>query len=850
MDPLTSPRSFTSFSGLSESPTRPRSKRAKTPDKPLPPPPPSPRPPPSPVSLHQIDEVRPQPRTRASTLLDPPPVISKRTHACMELLGSERAYASDLALIRDIHQPLALGQTLPFATAPPTPPSSGSSSRTLSTASDSSTSSAHGAPMTKDDVRIIFNNVADIAVFSDRFTTRLEEALGNVLEGGNGEDHVGALFLEVIPEMEPLYTLYITKHPTALEHLSNLPPSPALTDYLAHTRTLAQSLTHAWDLPSLLIKPVQRLLKYSLLLGAIIDETPDTHGDKDNLKRARERMEAVAHGVNEGRRRREVVKEVLTGVPYKKLGEQQKVKKKGLNVSVSASVNLGRMKSLRASTSSSISSLLSRGDANDEAAKVSKWGEELRETDAFIRQIAIEAVAWGSAVKVVTENLKEWAEAFGHVIGVEPGRASDAFDALRNLVAVELAGLSQKLGNVLQDRFIERLTNLRDTTDAPERLLEAMYTLEPLHNGLLNINVAKTRPSPQLLEASKSYLALRGQLYEELPRYLQLLHKGITHCLVDLSEMQTEFWMEFREKWGNLWDALKVDGEIQGEAAETLRVWWDRFSQVEVQLSGLNILRPPKRDDRERRASQQREVSLIQTPVKPTRRKRATSNSLDMSSTHSIMSVTSVLAALDPFHTPPPPKASPSKSRSMQSLDSMSLSTSTSTRRDRKNSTESLRSRKSGKSIKIGKSPQYHSMSNLNDPFESGSIIYDLQCSPEPIYPPSPTRPTYNRTTSMPISYPQPLKKSASQGRLLDSEVESSASSTRSLLNHTPELEGFLGPAGAGGGGNRDSKRKCNLIQDIQEEEGWLPHPRRIRSVDRRRLRHPREQRETSIRGF
>lgn len=52
--------------------------------------------------------------------------------------------------------------------------------------------------MTKDDVRIIFNNVADIAVFSDRFTTRLEEALGNVLEGGNGEDHVGALFLEVV----------------------------------------------------------------------------------------------------------------------------------------------------------------------------------------------------------------------------------------------------------------------------------------------------------------------------------------------------------------------------------------------------------------------------------------------------------------------------------------------------------------------------------------------------------------------------------------------------------------------------------------------------------------------------
>lgn len=37
------------------------------------------------------------------------PSVTKRTHALLELLSSERAYASDLALIRDIHIPLALG---------------------------------------------------------------------------------------------------------------------------------------------------------------------------------------------------------------------------------------------------------------------------------------------------------------------------------------------------------------------------------------------------------------------------------------------------------------------------------------------------------------------------------------------------------------------------------------------------------------------------------------------------------------------------------------------------------------------------------------------------------------------
>jgi len=48
--------------------------------------------------------------TSLSTSMTPtPPTMSKRTHALLELLSSERAYASDLALIRDVHIPCALG---------------------------------------------------------------------------------------------------------------------------------------------------------------------------------------------------------------------------------------------------------------------------------------------------------------------------------------------------------------------------------------------------------------------------------------------------------------------------------------------------------------------------------------------------------------------------------------------------------------------------------------------------------------------------------------------------------------------------------------------------------------------
>ena len=57
--------------------------------------------------------------------------------------------------------------------------------------------------MTKKDAKIIFNNVADLALFSDLFTERLEDSLGSILEGGIGQDRVGELFLEMVRVVRP-----------------------------------------------------------------------------------------------------------------------------------------------------------------------------------------------------------------------------------------------------------------------------------------------------------------------------------------------------------------------------------------------------------------------------------------------------------------------------------------------------------------------------------------------------------------------------------------------------------------------------------------------------------------------
>ncbi|KAF9075511.1 hypothetical protein BDP27DRAFT_1212296 [Rhodocollybia butyracea] len=611
----------------------------------------------------------------------PAPIFTKRQHALHELLASERAYASDLALVREIYIPLAIG--LPTLTSIPiSPPQSQSSaSSRLSSASDSSTGSLN-APMSTDDAKIIFNNIAELALFSDLFCDSLQDALGAVVDGGTGEDYVGALFVKTIPDMERPYKQYITRQGTADEHLQSLPKTPALEAYFTQTRTYSTSVSHAWDLHSLLIKPVQRLLKYPLLLGTILDETPDSHPDKQNLRRAKAEIEDLARAVNEERRRAEVVKGVLSGDPKKKLSAS--------NITIAASVNLSKMKSLRRAQTSDNGSI--------EAARVELMEGELKKIETFAQQLAKDVVGWSKSMTVVMQNLMIWAVSFGKVIGLSENQGSEAFDAFIGLLQQYLGPLCLELETVINERLLKEIALLLATMQQPMKLLESMNEQEPCHYHLLTMNVtAKNRPPPALLEASTNYLALRGQLSKELPRYLQLLHRGIALSIRRLADIQTQFWQDVRDRWGDLWEMLRVDGEMNAGADETIAVWLARWSDVDEVVKSLAITN-------ERKIYQEPLRPAVSPPT-PSITSASSSYYVPQSPTQKSLkgngaaSVTHIMHSLDPVHAPvsppfslssPPPSYksrgrghSDASKRSRESTESLKTASTKSTKKEK-----------------------------------------------------------------------------------------------------------------------------------------------------------------------
>lgn len=451
---------------------------------------------------------------------------------------------------------------------------------------------------------------------------------------------------------------------------------------------------------------MQRLLKYPLLLGAIIDETPKTHPDYENLKLARARIEEVARNVNEERRRAEVVKGILTSK-----------KSKSSNLSVAAQVNLSRMKSSK-KTSMTL-------EGSDEAVRVERMQEELKRIETFAHELAKHVVDWAKGMTGIVNALRNWAIDFARVIGLTDEEESEAFNAFYVLICDHLVPSCIELETTV-DGLLKEMSRLLSTTTKPNKLLSSMAEQEPYHHHLLTMNVSqKNRPPPALLEASKNYLALRGQLASELPAFLQLLHRGFSALIRKLANIQAAYWGSIRDQWKELWEMLRVEGEMNAGHEETIAVWHGRFADVDEVVAELSIVKTKK----------------LQLPPPPRLSRGASIKSSSASTATSnakSAKVSDMLSALEPTSVSSPyplSPVSPASSRKTRTSDASSKS-----RIWRRGSNDSMRSSRGRTKSSKGKDKE-----RVTEDFNEYVAIMSASPADDIVIP---------RTASMPLGPP------------------------------------------------------------------------------------------------
>lgn len=238
--------------------------------------------------------------------------LKKRRHVIKELVDTEYNFGRDMKVVDDIYK--------------------GTSSSCLD--------------LSTDDVKILFGNSDLVVQFSMAFQDALKNAAKSIyvmpksqrwtsrrarnrqmnaayedqasiagMEALEFEKDratfIGETFLVHVTQMEKVYADYLKNHDSANKKLQTLQRNPKVAIWLKECRDWAADLTTAWDLDSLLVKPVQRILKYPLLLTELLDSTPQDHPDHASLINALEEVTNISIRINEMKKRADLVGQVV-----------------------------------------------------------------------------------------------------------------------------------------------------------------------------------------------------------------------------------------------------------------------------------------------------------------------------------------------------------------------------------------------------------------------------------------------------------------------------------------------------------------------------------------------------------
>ncbi|XP_015835959.2 protein still life, isoform SIF type 1 isoform X2 [Tribolium castaneum] len=157
------------------------------------------------------------------------------------------------------------------------------------------------------EINALFGNIQEIVTFQRQFLQNLEEALDlepdfhkfeyssqfkNVLFS------IGSAFLYYVNHFK-LYSSFCASHSKAQKVLHPNEGNQALQEFLAARNPKQQ---HSSTLESYLIKPIQRILKYPLLLQQLRNLTDPNTDEHQHLVEALKGMEKVAEHINEMQR--------------------------------------------------------------------------------------------------------------------------------------------------------------------------------------------------------------------------------------------------------------------------------------------------------------------------------------------------------------------------------------------------------------------------------------------------------------------------------------------------------------------------------------------------------------------
>lgn len=513
----------------------------------------------------------------------------------------------------------------------------------------SAQSDAAFVPLKPSDIRVIFAGVELCAALAEDMSHLLEESMGSVAseplpsDASDFEDPlddtIGGVFRRLSQRFQQVYSLYCSKHEPSIARLREVTSSPSsrASLFLLECTSIARKHTNAWDLASLLIKPVQRMLKYPLLLQEILATTPASHPDHANLVAAIEDIERVAESINEQNRRREIIAKILGGRSISSSGTSAGTSTprtpSGPSPAPSGS-RLAAAKTLRRKNvakeqpnSTPLAAMVPHLlDGDEYTSLLSAFATLQRGVHSLEREVA----QWPVSVRATYASQIRLLQSWDRVYALrEEGSASEdrdgASEGITRLVALyqeALEGPWNQCERAVRHSILPALTKVGKAFEGPASIMQRRNDrLEDYTRFCATHNAKMPPPSSsadrKVIEGANGFAALHLQLVEELPAFFMGVQDMVDAVLAAFAQVQSGYMGAVHHRFGAYLDGLasskaeantstQSNDSLASDATETtvassvvidgdskasnlVRAWWIAHQQAISSIEDLKI---------------------------------------------------------------------------------------------------------------------------------------------------------------------------------------------------------------------------------------------------------------------
>ncbi|KAJ8327394.1 hypothetical protein QVD99_008062 [Batrachochytrium dendrobatidis] len=396
------------------------------------------------------------------------------------------------------------------------------------------------------DHKLLFGHLENVIATSTVFLKELEAA------ANAHPQTMGEAFMRMIHSIEVTYCNYCKHNEAAVLKLSDYasPTCPeSIKLFLETCRGQLQGKTGAWDLASLIVKPVQRVLKYPLLIKSLIKEMEPNHPDGENLLKSFDSMSLVAEKINEVKKRKDIVEKYVDG-------------KGKINVMHGITKMIGR----------GTQQLKKKTGLTDETTSDAVYDalvEKFTKQHEAIVQLRIEISAWLKSMKEYVEYEEGMAVCLDDLYYIDSIPANsiagpDEIDYLglikryRSTCGRLITGPYRDAESQIKLVMIPAVEQLLNHFKAP-LLVMRKRDAKLLDYDRANSMRAKGDVVDKLLaESAGTYSSINAQLTEELPLFMNFVTDYIHEILIQVIIVQRDMYQNIRQIVVPLADALQI----------------------------------------------------------------------------------------------------------------------------------------------------------------------------------------------------------------------------------------------------------------------------------------------------